>query len=1619
MRFPQGYLCILLIMLTGLPTVSAQGEDLRLLTLNVNNMGANWEKNHDIISIIREALPHVVALTETWQPLRGPVNLPHYSRQFGAYKVTSQYNVHYTPARDQPSNGVTLLVHKTLAMKKVPPTTSSSDRIAAVDLTIPTSDGHGKQVRVIGIYAPARPIGNGRNLTDFWSQVQKLTRIDHDWVVLGDFNAYLNPWEEMGGSIRGYMAVLDSLRKAYRVFLANTSAIDAWHQNPHVNIWHDWTSRGHSSPDAKKILDRVAFARQMTCRSIITHRPIVARTNHRAVEAHLITGALLPNTKHGLKNLAPRRLRQPRGWRTGQEYASMNEHIKHSINMEPPPREPTSEKSYDELLDYCHNTFTAACKRVFPKKTPNPVNPSITGTESPACNRMSKSIQLIGRLIRAEANGHMQRFLAREPDGRKLMSRLPRPNNEPPRDMTNIPLGTSLASRRTIHALRTEKRRLLTELRILTRQAIPLSAAMTDRRDFATALKGGRIKHLFEPHEVTNPPLLMKSTSADNRTRTIYASTPNDRLDVFTDYYSNLYADTDLPDSQKEWMTSTAARHIQDKTGGENTMEWPKLLGLGDLRKILGRGNPKPSPGPDGWEKWALRHTEDDFLTLVMSLLNYTLQHNHFPERLKENYLAPLYKNKGDATDPANYRGVVYANLLFSLASSHFAHTLQDYARQRALVPASQMATQPGVQPGDMTALLNQVHAAGIVSKQSYYAIKRDHTKGFDNLHAQAFLDAVQFYGLPPSIGSFEMARTANVTMRVKSQDGVGKRTISTTGQTKQGDAASPIKYVMAMGMLTHWLTAGGPFAESDIPTVSSYNRRFNEYAHVPASEEHPVELLCVEAMDDSIWFAKSWEKLQELVNWTELFQSAYGVKTHWDSPNKTECFILGATPADSDGPRGSNAIRIDTPVGRKDVPITAHPTFLRTELHNPQATYDGILRIIEEFPIPTNKTLPIALLRRAVWGLLLPKIRPRLHQQPLTPTMAAGIDDAISRKVLTALQIRYSKSRILSLPVQCHGFGFPSVYTINGQIAINMMVRSLNHHLLPFRAIAGVCLTNWSCLDNACVNPLERIVTNRKKPVAHPHWDNTVPDEWHAALYYMKEVRFRVTSTDQSDYRDHAATHTANRISAASGKAVPETAFSRLMDAVGAKYTLKGMQEQARKVVKDSRRPPDTARAAKVFLDWCRGLTLPTDFRETDGGVFYTPAARRANHAKLILDGFQDEGNDRLSVWATDGSHVGLGDHTSTTAAVVGPRTVSLKLTGQYSSSLHGELLASIAAQLETSRLHGQRGTQATVIFTDHLNSIATITQARTGEEIPTSRQYGPAHELRTWLYDTARHNVSEVRHVKAHTGEGDEASKMNERADTTAKAAHESTATIKLPPITAWMRKYVVWAPDVGYIPDNWVSRFTAQMTTLLFKRETVKQQRRLQDPQGASATDTPSYFYHKAPIGHTPKFQLILRLGQFYTGALRHRMYPALNPSAACSRCGHHTEDTRHIFVDCPHFEEFRQEAVVKSRRFLRMRNGEGIADHGGAADWEAYAEKTLRGSGAEQTQYYYGIVPPAPESLSRYGERLAHHLAIILTSRIAGAYLRDTGITYPINDGVERTVGQGDQENEKVE
>lgn len=82
----------------------------------------------------------------------------------------------------------------------------------------------------------------------------------------------------------------------------------------------------------------------------------------------------------------------------------------------------------------------------------------------------------------------------------------------------------------------------------------------------------------------------------------------------------------------------------------------------------------------------ALRKADDEFLSIILDLANYMIETNYFPSRVKQNYLAPLYK-RGDVTDPRNYRGIVFANYMFNLVSSWFTYRFQRWVWVQNILP--------------------------------------------------------------------------------------------------------------------------------------------------------------------------------------------------------------------------------------------------------------------------------------------------------------------------------------------------------------------------------------------------------------------------------------------------------------------------------------------------------------------------------------------------------------------------------------------------------------------------------------------------------------------------------------------------------------------------------------------------------------------------------------------------------------------------------------------------------------------------------------------------------------------------------------------------------------------
>jgi hypothetical protein len=85
-----------------------------------------------------------------------------------------------------------------------------------------------------------------------------------------------------------------------------------------------------------------------------------------------------------------------------------------------------------------------------------------------------------------------------------------------------------------------------------------------------------------------------------------------------------------------------------------------------DLRALLSRGNSRPTPGPDRWEKWFLKHLSDHALSIILKLLNHIISRSHFPACLKPTNLSTIHK-QGPSTYLSNYRGVACNNCLQNL----------------------------------------------------------------------------------------------------------------------------------------------------------------------------------------------------------------------------------------------------------------------------------------------------------------------------------------------------------------------------------------------------------------------------------------------------------------------------------------------------------------------------------------------------------------------------------------------------------------------------------------------------------------------------------------------------------------------------------------------------------------------------------------------------------------------------------------------------------------------------------------------------------------------------------------------------------------------------------------
>jgi hypothetical protein len=219
-------------------------------------------------------------------------------------------------------------------------------------------------------------------------------------------------------------------------------------------------------------------------------------------------------------------------------------------------------------------------------------------------------------------------------------------------------------------------------------------AKQADKRQIFMALRGSTKKMVNTSDFV---PLPFALNDLDNPERLV--CDPEGVKETTRKYFTRLYDHSRVRELPKPWLNTPSVVEVRQRVE-EDRFQWPRKTTLSNFRAMIRRGNHRPSPGPDRWEKWTVKSLSDRALSLVLDLHNYEVMNSCFPGTIKDLWLTTVFK-KGLRTDLRNWRGLAFSNFLANSPMTWLNQCLIRYSAEKRILPDTQVAAQPGVQTRD------------------------------------------------------------------------------------------------------------------------------------------------------------------------------------------------------------------------------------------------------------------------------------------------------------------------------------------------------------------------------------------------------------------------------------------------------------------------------------------------------------------------------------------------------------------------------------------------------------------------------------------------------------------------------------------------------------------------------------------------------------------------------------------------------------------------------------------------------------------------------------------------------------------------------------------------------
>lgn len=210
-------------------------------------------------------------------------------------------------------------------------------------------------------------------------------------------------------------------------------------------------------------------------------------------------------------------------------------------------------------------------------------------------------------------------------------------------------------------------------------------------------------------------------------------------VEVFYDYFKSLHEGINNKSLDKEFRSKL--EQLSDQFKGKQWVDiLDKDISKNELIEASRKLKNNKACGFDNITNEMIKCSIEIMSTCLIKLFNHILHSEKYPASWSKGYINPIYKRKGDKSEPCNYRGITISSCLGKLFTYIINSRFNEFLLKNKILKNEQIGFIPGNRTSDHIFVLKTLFDFAKMKKTSLYLCFVDFKSAFDTVWREGLL---------------------------------------------------------------------------------------------------------------------------------------------------------------------------------------------------------------------------------------------------------------------------------------------------------------------------------------------------------------------------------------------------------------------------------------------------------------------------------------------------------------------------------------------------------------------------------------------------------------------------------------------------------------------------------------------------------------------------------------------------------------------------------------------------------------------------------------------------------------------------------------------------------------